>query len=161
MRLFQINLRRLFLIWLPPGFRNTWVRYMLECVAAPLTTLYNTFWNNRQNNLTHIKRNGQVCYLRRMLNEEFPEADGLIRIQDSPVTGAWLYTWDENYDPFQYYLLAGDDTIAWDRGAIIEGASGFTVIAPRSIYNVNNDAKMRSLLNTYKLISKSYTIIYE
>ena len=162
MRLFLINWRRLLLIRLLPGLRNSWVRYMLDCVFAPLVVLHDYFWNNRQANITHIRRNDQVCHLRRMLNEEFPEAEGRIRIEEDLATGQWLYAWDEQgNDAFTNYTLAEDDTLVWDQGAIVEGVSGFIVIIPKAVFSVNNDAKVRALLNTYKLVSKTYTIIYE
>ena len=159
---FDINFKKLIELLLPTFLRRSVLRAFLNAMAAPILTLHNQFIVNRKNNIYRLKMNGQVCYLRRLLNDAFPDANNAIRIEDGSATGIWRYAWDENYNPYiNYLLIEQSGTIFWDKSTILEGVSGFTVVVPAAIYNENNDAKIRSLLNEYKLLSKYYTIIYE
>jgi hypothetical protein len=166
MRQYQVNFRRLVALLLPTFLRRDVISAFLNAAGSAISLTYNGFMTNRNNNLYRLKMNGQVCYLRRVLNDAFPEANNEIRIEDGGRSGGWVYAWDEDFDPSNEYTLAWNDgsdeaTLIWDQGAILEGVSGFIVYVPSLIYNINNDAKIRSLLNNYKLLSKSYTIIYE
>ncbi|MDR0834612.1 MAG: hypothetical protein LBN93_10605 [Candidatus Symbiothrix sp.] len=161
MKLFQIDYKKLVLLLLPTMLRREVVYAFLKAMTAPVISLYNQFTSNRDNNLYRLQISGQVCYLRRLLNDAFPSANGNIRIEEGSTSGNWQYAYDEDYDPYQKYLLIEGGTLFWDKSTIIEGVSGFTVYVPVAVYDVNNDAKIRSLLNAYKLLSKHYTIIYE
>jgi hypothetical protein len=165
-KIFEINYRRLAALLLPTFLRKEALLAFLRAMGSPVVTLYNLFLTHRTNNLYRLRMNGQVCYLRRLLNDAFPEAGGAIRIEDGAAVGRWQYAWDAEYDPYLKYLLIGPltpegGTVFWDKSTILEGVSGFTVVVPRAVRTVNNDAKLRSLLNAYKLLSKSYTINYE
>jgi hypothetical protein len=161
-KIFEINYKRLVLLLLPTFLRKETLVAFLHVETTPVVTLYNLFLTNRNNNLYRLRMNGQVCYLRRVLNDAFPEAGGAIRIEDGVTAGWWLYAWDKDYDPYTNYLPITDEgTVFCDKATILEGVSGFTVVVPHAIYSVNNDAKLRSLLNNYKLLSKSYTMQYE
>jgi hypothetical protein len=163
--IFAINYRRLALLLLPTFLRRPALLAFLQAAVAPVERNHDWFLRNRKDNLYRLRMNGQVCYLRRVLNDAFPDAGGAIRIEDGVAAGHWLYAYDKDFDPYKKYLLIHDrsegGTTFWDKSAILEGVSGFTVAVPRALRNANNDAKLRSLLNTYKLLSKSYTIIYE
>jgi hypothetical protein len=106
--------------------------------------------------------NGQVCYLRRVLNDALPEANNQISIDGGERLGEWLIVWDEDFDSYLHYTEITDSgTMVWDESAISDNLNNFVVHVPRAVFNANNDAKIRALLNEYKLLSKSYTIIYE
>jgi hypothetical protein len=161
-KIFDINYKRAVLLLLPTFLRREVLVAFLNAMTAPAVTLYNLFAVNRKNNLYRLRMNGQVCYLRRMLNDAFVEAKGAIQIDNSKSIGRWQFAWDKDYDPYMRYLLITDEgTIFQDKSAIFQDVNGFIVSVPRALHNVNNDAKLRSLLNAYKLLGKSYTIIYE
>lgn len=145
---------------LPVSLRKSTVVALLQVSVGGLITVYNRFITNRTNNLYKLKITGQVCYLRRMLNDAFPAGGGLITVEDGSAVGVWQFAWDKDFDPYHKYLLADGNTLLWDKSTILEGVTGFIVRVPSALKNVNNEAKMRSLLNYYKLISRSYTIIY-
>jgi hypothetical protein len=161
-KIFEINYKRLVLLLLPTFLRRDVIVAFLRAMTVPVVSLYDLFVNNRKNNLYRLRMNGQVCYLRRLLNDAFPEARGAIQIENSKSLGGWLFAWDKDYDPYlKYLLIAEEGTIFLDKGAILQSVNGFIVSVPRVLHSVNNDAKLRNLLNAYKLLSKSYTIIYE
>jgi hypothetical protein len=162
-KVFEIDYERLALLLLPTFLRREVTAALLWAVTSPVVTTYDAFVSNRKSNLQKLKMNGQVCYLRRLLNDAFPEADGAIRIgSGNRSTGRWQLAWDKDYDPYMRYLLIADGgTMLYDKDTTAQSVNGFTVSVPRALKSVDNDAKLRSLLNTYKLASKHYTIIYE
>lgn len=161
-RIFDIDYKRQVLLLLPTFLRKPVLWAFLRAAVAPVERNHDLFLKNRNDNLYKLRMNGQVCYLRRMLNDAFPDANGAIRIEDGNTVGHWLFAYDKDYDPYTNYLPITDEgTIFYDKSTILEGVSGFTVVVPRALFNPNNDAKLRSLLNNYKLLSKSYIINYE
>jgi hypothetical protein len=161
-KIFEINYKKLVLLLLPTFLRRDVMLAFLRAMTAPVASRYDLFIGNRKNNLYRLRMNGQICYLRRVLNDAFPEAHGAIRIRDGVMIGLWRYAWDKDYDPYMKYLLIADEgTVFFDKSATLQSVNNFIVSVPRALHNVNNDAKLRSLLNAYKLLSKSYTIIYE
>jgi hypothetical protein len=161
-KVFDINYKRLVLLLLPTFLRKEVLVAFLRAMTSPVEADYNLFLAHRKNNLYRLRMNGQVCYLRKVLNDAFPDAHGAIRIEDGTTVGHWLYAYDGDNNPYINYLPITDEgTVFYDKSTILEGVSGFTVVAPHAIYSVNNDARLRSLLNIYKLLGKSYTINYE
>jgi hypothetical protein len=164
-KIFEINYKRLALLLLPTFLRRDVLVAFLRAMTAPVVTLYNLSVINRKNNLYRLRMNGQVCYLRKVLNDAFPYADGTIRIEDEKITGRWSYAWDIDNAKgavlLAHDLSAGQVTKIWDREAIMDKVNNFVVVCPKKIHNDNNNIKIKSILNTYKLLSKSYRIIYE
>jgi hypothetical protein len=159
---YEVNYKVLALLLLPTFLRQSRIVAFLRAVISAVEYCYNRFLGNRKDNLYRLKMNGQVCYLRALLNNAFPEAGGLIRIEEGEIVGDWLWLWDEDYDPYLHYTDITDSGVwLWDETAILESISGFLVYVPHRVFDVNNDAKIRALLNAYKLLSKSYTIIYQ
>jgi hypothetical protein len=145
---------------LPVFLRRKTIAALLLCLIAPIIALYNLFMSTRENNLYRLRMNGQVCYLRKVLNDSFPQVGNLIWLEDGKIFGFWRFAYERDYT--DKYLLIDENTLFYDKGAIEESqASGFTVIVPKSLLNINNDAKIRSIINAYKLLSKSYIVQYE
>jgi hypothetical protein len=116
---------------------------------------------NRTNNLYRLRMNAQVCYLRKVLNDAFPSASGAIQVRDADRGGKWLFAYDQGASDRTALNVEDSGTVFYDRGAIIEQASGFEVAVPVALKSPNNDTRLRVLLNQYKLLSKKYVIIYE
>jgi hypothetical protein len=159
-RHYIVNFKKLVVLLLPVSLRQSSIVALLQVSVCGLITVYNNFITNRTNNLYKLNINGQVCHLRKMLNDAFPAGGGLITIEDGVAKGVWQYAYDQDYDPYRKYLLASDTTLLWDKSSISEGLSNFIVNVPIALQSVNNEARMRSLLNYYKLLSKSYSIVY-
>lgn len=70
----EINYKRLIVLLLPTFLRQATITAFLRAMTIPIEYLYNQFLANRNSNLYRLKMNGQVCYLRRVLNDAFPEA---------------------------------------------------------------------------------------
>ena len=160
MTMFQIDFKKLVLLLLPTFLRRERIVAFLNVLTAPVASLFNLFDANREGNLYRLRTNGQVCYLRRALNDAFPDAGGQIRIEDIR-SGNWVMALDESLTDDQLIVGAAQPVIIWDADTIMKETDSFLVVVPAGVNNPNNDAKLRSILNLYKLTSKSYQIIYE
>ena len=76
MRIFETGIRRPAVLLLPPFLRTGLLITILQAAATPLVTLQYLFLCNRGDSLRQLHANGQVCYLRRALNDAFPDAGG-------------------------------------------------------------------------------------
>lgn len=155
-----VDFSKLAKLLLPTFLRQTIIVAWMNVIAYSFSYIYGKFTSNRDINLYNLSITGQVCRLRKMLNDAFPLAGGAITVEDGTAQGEWQYAWDADYDPYRKYLLADGSTLLWDKSVIQAGVSGFIVKVPSIIKNDNNEARIKSLLNYYKLLSKSYTIIY-
>ena len=156
-KIFDINYKRAVLLLLPTFLRKEVLVAFLRAMTAPVVTQHNLFLTNRTNNLYRLRMNGQVCYLRKVLNDAFPEANGAIRIEDGAIAGKWQYAYNKSELKTLFIQNAG--TLFYNSPTMLDGIHNFIVIIPQAIYNMNNVVKLRGFLNAYKLISKSYTII--
>jgi hypothetical protein len=158
--MFQINYQKLVALLSPTFLRRDVIMAFLNALTAPVVSLYNLFEATRTKTLYQLRLNGQVCYLRKALNDAFVDANGQIRIEDV-IRGTWTYAWDESFPEKQLIIPEDGGISLWDEDTILAQKHTFLVYVPASIENANNDAKLRSILNYYKLTSKSYKIIYE
>jgi hypothetical protein len=164
-KIFDINYKRAVLLLLPTFLRREVLTSFLYAMVAPAVTLYDLFTVNRKNNLYRLRMNGQVCYLRKVLNDAFPDAGRAIRVEDEHITGRWAFFWDLDNAAgrvtLAYDLNTDQATKLWDRDAIMDKVNSFVVVCPKKLQNYNNEVRLKSILNTYKLLSKSYRIVYE
>ena len=159
---YDINFKKLIMLLLPTFLRGKRIVSLPRAAVLRIDFVHGEFSSNRKRNLYRTEMNGQVCRMRRMLNDAFPDANNRIRIDEGERGGEWIYAWDEEYDPYRRYLPITDEgVLIHDVGVMLDGVNNFIVYVPRRIFNANNDAKIRALLNEYKLVSKSYTITYE
>ena len=160
-KVFNISYRKMVVLLLSTFLRRPLLVAFLHAAVAPLTSLHRLFMINRTNNIYRLRMNAQVCYLRKVLNDAFPSVDGAIQIRDADRGGRWLFAYDQEVSDRTALNIEDGGTVFYDRGAIIEQASGFEVVVPVALKSPANDTKLRVLLNQYKLLSKKYVIIYE
>lgn len=249
MRLFQIDYRRLVVLLLPTFLRRSRMYAFLTGMVFGVEELHRRFTRSRDANLLRLRRNGQVCYLRALLNDELDAVQRRIRLDDASQPGEWVMIYDENAS---YQTLVGSERgyggnpisnsisnvdsqsgsglglvgglgsasvrgsgygsgsvsgfrsasntqsgfdfgsgtdsvsvrglgsgadsvsdrglvgdlgsgavhILYDEGSILENTSFFTVTVPWNAKMEDSTNRLRSLLNEYKLLSKTYLINY-
>lgn len=213
MKLFQIDYRRLVLLLLPTFLRRFRIYAFLTAMTFGVEELHRQFTRSRDTNLLRLRRNGQVCYLRALLNDELDPVQRRITLEDASQPGEWVMIYDENAsyqtliqsEPgnggnpisnsnFQSGSNSGTDSVSdrglvrgfgsvrgsgsgadsvsgfrsasvpvhilYDEGAILENTSFFTVNVPWNVKMKDSTNRLRSLLNEYKLLSKTYIINY-
>lgn len=185
MKLFQIDYRRLVLLLLPTFLRRPRIYAFLTAMVFGIEELHRQFTRQRDANLLRCRRNGQVCYLRALLNDELDPVQRRITLDDASQPGEWVMIFDENAsyqtliqsEPgnggnpisnsnFQFDSVSGFRSasvpvhILYDEGSILENTSFFTVTVPWNAKMEDSTNRLRSLLNEYKLLSKTYIINY-
>lgn len=159
MKLFQIDYKRLVLLLLPTFLRRPRIFAFLTAFVFGISEIHARFLKSREAALCRIRRNGQVCHLGGMLNDEFDPALRRITITDGDAEGDWLMAMHAD-QPYQLFVGNGDEFV-YAESLIIANTAIFYVCVPWPQSDVNQTNRMRNLLNEYKLLSKKYTIRHE
>lgn len=162
MKWFEIDYKRLVLLLLPTFLRRPRLYAFLTAMTFGVEELHRQFSRQREANLLRCRRNGQVCYLRALLNDELDPVQRRITLEDASQPGNWLMIYDENAS-YQTLIRSEPGTavhILYDEAAILENTSFFTVTVPWNAQMEDSTNRLRSLLNEYKLLSKTYIINY-
>lgn len=182
------------MLLLPTFLRRPRIYAFLSAMVFGIEELHRQFTRQRDANLLRCRRNGQVCYLRALLNDELDPVQRRITLDDASQPGEWVMIYDEktsyqtliqsepgnggnpiSNSNFQSGSNSGTDSvpgsgfqsasvpvhILYDEGSILENTSFFTVTVPWNVKMEDSTNRLRSLLNEYKLLSKTYIIIYK
>lgn len=183
MKWFEIDYKRLVLLLLPTFLRRARIYAFLTAMTFGVEELYRQFLRQRDVNLLRLRRNGQVCYLRALLNDELDPVQRRITLEDATQPGDWVMIYSETAS-YQTLIRSepGTDSnplpnsnpdsnpvpvsgsapvhILYDEAGILENTSFFTVTVPWNVKMEDSTNRLRSLLNEYKLLSKTYIINY-
>lgn len=159
MKLYQMDYKKLVVLLLPTFMRKPRLFAFVHALTFGLSELYTKFSRNRGSNLSRIECNGQVCYLRKMLNDELDPIERRITISDGLAEGSWLFAFMES-DAWQL-LIDGPGVMVYSERLIISDTALFYVSVPWGNKDENLNNRLRNFLNNYKLLSKKYTISYE
>lgn len=155
-RVFIIDFKRLVQLLLPTFLRKPKTVAWLQGITAPLRVLYADFTNNRAANIYKLSHNGQVCYLRKVLNDTFDPSLRRIKIVDgNRFQREYIYTEAEQQPKYLgtiYLRQSGDYS---DSGV------DFRVLVPDGFDIARNFPQMRATIDFYRLASKRYKIQYE
>jgi len=155
MKAFQINFSKLAFLTTPTMLRGKKLMMFITSLVYPLSPLHGDFLKHREDNIYKIKHTGQVCYLRKVLNDAFLDRNKSFQIEDSARTGNWLYARDKDLTNHLMLPQRPSGLLFWHVDAITAGASGFVVIIPD---NFDGDIdvlnQIKSIVNQYKLLSK-------
>jgi hypothetical protein len=157
--MFEINYNRLILLLLPTFLRKPVMTAFLRAMTAPAAALHDTFLARRRDNLYRLSVTPQACYLQRALNDAFSPGQRAIRIEDAPHGGQWVFACDGTIPDGQLIVPDHGGVTLWDEDTIMTDLHHFNVYVPAAMQGA--DAKIRAMLNLYKLVSKAYKIIYE
>lgn len=159
---YDISFSRLALLLLPLRMRQSVFVAFVSALIRPLTVLHNRFQSFTRSLDTDVYC--QVCFLEGKLNDLYDYYDRRIFIRDTPI----------NYDDFLLHKEITDKPIILSK----EGAGNpyilvrnnmlgttitdFDVVFPYG-YNFSDNElkKLKSIINSNKLASKKYRIVYE
>ena len=154
MRIFELNLRRLVILLLPTFLRKARLVAWLQILIAPLEQLQYSFNQKRNSDLVTLTHNGQKCYLRKILNDNFDQTLRRIRIEDmTHFNAVYVYTEPENQP---VYL---EEKYLYTSGEMQVSGVNFSVRIPKTLRTRN--VEIKALIEAYKIASKRYIIIYE
>lgn len=147
-----LNIFQLSVSLLPTFLRTPKTVAFVKSLVAPLFILHSNFYENAEENHYTLKHNGQVCYLRKALNDHFDITLRRIQIGDGATHAQdYLYLEAESnphYLSSPLYLYTEEELEA--------NSYDFRVILPTGL--IYNEAKMRAIIEKYKLPSKRYII---
>lgn len=158
---YDISYQRLAIALVPLALRQPVLMAFLYVLLSPViycTSLFERFRTDTDYHLTH---NGQVCYLTAVLNDRFDPTLRRITITDvEPLRGNILYLREEST-----FLMApqrNGTAVTLNRRAFSGSDSvDFAVIVPATLRSTFSQNQMQALINTYKLASKRYIILYQ
>lgn len=148
---YNININKLTALLTPTFLRKERHLAWLRALHYPLNGLADRFNFNRNENLYNLAHNGQVCYLRKVLNDRFDVSQRRIEIADgNRYKRPYIYTDGERKPKFLGTMYLRDDADYGDTGL------DFLVLVPSDLKY--NSYEMRALVDFYKLASKRYKI---
>ena len=163
MRIFQLDIEKLTLLLIPTFLRKAKLVGWLRMLVAPIVKLHYDFTLKRAADLKKLSLNGQVCYLRKALNDAFDPTRRRIRIlEGSSYQNQYIYTEAERKPKFLGILYLRRSVDYADTGV------DFVVKIPREVWDSQKTPtseigryrfyEMEALIDFYKLASKRYII---
>lgn len=161
MKVFQININRFGLLVLPTFLRRSVVAAFVGSFLTPVRLIRSDFLDARAESTYRIEHNGQVCYLRKMLNDAFSyDRQNGFRIEDvytAEVYPEWLMAYDETVQLRNQIKIARDEpphATLYDRDFIQQVEFNFYVFYPADL-SEDELRRVKMLVNTYKLVSRT------
>ena len=158
-----IDYRKLAVLLLPTSLRQPALIAILRVLMYPLQSLHDKHQAARTQRLYELRHTSQICYIKDALNNEFGITDYAngFEIEDINAPGDWVFVYDEGVDRFddEQHMLFDDPTWIYNESAILPPTSAFTVLVPAQItIDETNDARIRSIVNKYRLASRLFEI---
>lgn len=159
-KIYNINFNKLVTLLLPTFKRKVKITKFLKSLIKPLKELHEnlnsgeSFLELYKNALYKINHNGQVVYLEKVLNDRFDKDLRRIYITDglfNTPTYAYPHIVEKDIYLNTQYIFSGKDLAFKD--------VDFVVVFPQNVV-VSGEAgiRIKSLINYYKLASKTYKI---
>lgn len=150
--LFDINFKKMGIGFLPINLRQPKnIAYVLA-LLEPVEWLYYQWLQKRDFDWYRLKHTGQVCKLRKVLNDNLDKSLRRIYIaQGTAFPRKYIYTKAENKPKYlgTYFIKSQDE---YENTGV-----DFIVFVPTEIKTVSID-QLKYLLNYYKLAGKRYKI---
>lgn len=161
-KVFEVDFNRLAVLLLPTRLRQSRMIAWVKVLVSPIVSLHYKFQQKRANDLYKLAHNGQVCYLRKALNDEFDPIERRIKITDgNRYTPQYIYTEAEQKPKYLGTMYLRDNSVYGDTGV------DFMVLLPFDVWNTQKTEitigeyrfyDVEALVNFYRLASKRYKI---
>lgn len=151
-----VNFHRLGASMLPVHMRQPRMLATVKSLVAPLYVVQRLFLAYREEIIYKLNHNGQVCYLRGVLNDTFDMTERRIRVMDN-VKNEFLILYKREE---MKSVSLGQELLA-RRDSVMEDQLDFIVKVPAVLNTVDQEARIKSIVNFYKLAGKRYRINYE
>lgn len=147
--------------WLTPSMlrKSKMLAWISVCVS-PVTFVYNNLLRFRKLTLYRLSITPQVCYLQKLLNDQYDYISRGIRIVDAEQTDPLFIFEDVEDKPFWLFTDGeASPQYLFTDGEASDLKDDFIVIVPLSVqFDLN---EMTSLINSYKLASKQFKIVQQ
>lgn len=151
---YNLDINKLTALLTPTFLRKEKFLARLRALHFPLIKVIDDFNFHRNENLYNLTHNGQVCHLRKVLNDRFDVSARRIKITDgNRYKREYIYTLGEQKPRYLGKMYLRQNTDYSDTGV------DFIVLIPRGL--IYNEYEMKALIEFYKLASKRYKIEIE
>lgn len=153
-RIFAVDFKKLVVNLMPP-FIHVGMIKVVQVFIAGVRSIHVMFLSMRNDHKIDLNITPQVFSIRKALNDYFDAGERRIRIEDGDIyERTFIFTSGE-----QRPLFLGGKTIYTAQE--LKTGTGFVVIVPEVLNNNGETARLRAMLNKYKLAGTKYTIRYE
>jgi hypothetical protein len=163
MSVYDIKIKRFALLLLPTALRKPLLAGLVQSAVQGCNVLYGEFMRWRNDRNYRLWHNGQVCYLRAVLNDTFDQTGRRITVDDDAVgvQGMRLFTRDMDRQILVPVRSTGRAIIINRRG--YGGVSGydFWVSIPYALSGRIDETRLAAVVSNYKLASKRWTVNYK
>lgn len=160
---YDIDYRKLAISLMPTVLRKGILTAFILLLVKPLQTIAKTFDDYRSRTDYRLAHNCQVCYLRALLNDTFDPFERRIMITDvDAVMSLVLYKRITNRHQIAPVRSSQSALKLGRRGYGGLNGYDFAISIPAALVSdpIYSEARLRALVDTYKLASKRYTITY-
>ncbi|MBR1839347.1 MAG: hypothetical protein IJ782_01985 [Prevotella sp.] len=161
---YDVEYKKLAVLLLPICLRQRTLIALLSVLVTPVQWLSERFAEYRAMKDMRLKHNGQVCYLRGILNDQFDPVARRIRVTDNESQHAAVIILRRLLHPvlrIDGRGKAGYKALRiYRRGWEATGAVGFVVEIPQELRGTINEQELQAVVNTYKLAGTRYFINY-
>lgn len=156
---YNVNFKRLALLLLPTFWRKPLFAALLYSLVSPLNMLYVRFKKFRQQSIYRITHNGQVCYLRAVLNDTFDPIERRIAVVDLYDGGGFwiLYKREEGNQDILPFRKAEWPALLNSRQTSDDNRCDFQINVPAALSSRIDIAYLKAIVNHYKLASRRFS----
>ncbi|WP_268846728.1 hypothetical protein [Flavobacterium aestivum] len=149
---YKVDFNRLAVLMLPTFLRKPLLVAYLQSLLVPIDSLYYKWSIFRNDNLYKVQHTGQICYLRKVLNDKLDVSRRRIYIGDgNRHKRQYLYTKGENRPRYLGTMFL------WQNSDYADTGVDFIVYAPQEIINTS-PYELKALIEFYKAGGKRYKI---
>lgn len=157
--MYNLNYSKL-ISWLLPELQpNTYA--FVNALITPVRILLSEFQSARNQDWYLLNHNGQVCYLRKTLNDGFDNTERRITITDGfQYVRKYEFTRAEEKPVYRYTRTEENPVYLNDRSDYEGTSVDFIVNVPVELEATINEVALKARINLFKLASKRYKILY-
>ncbi len=151
---YKIDYDKLAILLLPTFLRTPILVAFVQCILSEIDKIHYRWLQEREKQFYKLEHTGQVCKLRKVLNDNCDKV--LRRILIGPGNSfAQEYIWTES-EPEAQWL---DDTLfVYTENEYVNTGVDFIVTVPKSVFN-DQEFRLIDFLKFYKLAGKRYEFI--
>ena len=149
---YSVDWNRLVVLLLPTSLRKAKLVAFVQALIAPIIQVHYSWLLKRNEDLYKMQHTGQVCSLRKVLNDQLDVSLRRIYINDgNAFPRKYIYTRAENKPVFI------GKTFIYQNDEYTNTGVDFTVFVPSEIINTEV-FKLKALIEFYKLAGKRYKL---
>lgn len=154
-KVYDVDLKKLVVMLLPSFMRTEKLIAFIWCLIVGIRTVHFKLLALWYDTDKEMEVTPQVFSLRKLLNDYFDSVNRSIRIEDaSRNERSYIFTEGEQRPLFidERAIYTADE---------LRSGTGFVVIVPEALNNTAETARLKAMINKYKLAGTKYIIRYE